>query len=134
MNVRKFVLRTTGFLALGQVICIAAMIGIFAMLNQLDYTVIVGGSLGGLLAIGNFFLMAVGSELAADKAAKEDVKGGKSLIKTSYRMRLLILGVLLLVFAKSGHCHILALVGPLFFTFPIIAVLEFFRKSGERSK
>ena len=131
MNARKFILRETALLAIGEAVCIAAMIGIFALLGNLDYTVILGGILGGILAIGNFFFMAIASNTAADKAAEQDVKQGKAMIKGSYFGRLLVIGLLLFVFAKSGHCNVLAMACPLFFVFPILTVIEFFRKSGE---
>ena len=131
MNTRKFIIRETVFLAIGEAVCIAAMVGIFALLSQLDYTVILGGILGGLLAVGNFFFMALSSNAAADKAADQQVKEGKAAVKLSYYTRLLVLGILLFVFAKSGHCQLLALVCPLFFVFPILTVIEFFRKTGE---
>lgn len=131
MNARKFILRQTALLSLGELICIGAMIGIFALLGHFDYTVVLGGVLGGLLAVGNFFFMAIASDAAADRAVNQDVKSGKSFMKISYRMRLLIIAVLLFVFAKSGHCNLLAMGCPLFFVFPIIMVIEFFRKAGE---
>lgn len=131
MNSRKFILRQTGLLALGELICIAAMIGLFALLGFLDYKVIVGGVIGGLLAVGNFFFMAITSDAAADKAMEQDVKSGKSAMKLSYSTRLIILGVLMFVFAKSGHCNVIAMACPLFFVFPIIVVIEFFRKAGK---
>ena len=134
MNPRKFILRETALLGVGELVCVAAMVGVFAMLGNFDYTVILGGVIGALIAVGNFFFMAIASNAAADKAAEDDVKTGKSMIKVSYGMRLLIIGVLLFVFAKSGHCNLLALVCPLFFVFPIITVIEFFRKSGESKK
>lgn len=130
MNSRKFILRQTGLLALGELICTAAMIGLFALLGFLDYKVIVGGVIGGLLAVGNFFFMAITSDAAADKAMEQDVKSGKSAMKLSYSTRLIILGVLMFVFAKSGHCNVIAMACPLFFVFPIIMVIEFFRKAG----
>jgi hypothetical protein len=40
------------------------------------------------------------------------------------------MAVLLLVFAKSGHCNALAMVCPLVLVFPILTVIEFFRKAG----
>lgn len=134
MNPRKFILRETALLGAGELVCVAAMVGIFAMLGYFDYTVVLGGVIGALIAVGNFFFMAIASNAAADKAVEDDVKTGKSMIKVSYGMRLLIIGVLLFVFAKSGHCNLLALVCPLFFVFPIITVIEFFRKSGESKK
>lgn len=130
MNSRKFILRETALLAIGELICITAMIGVFALLGYFDYKVIIGGIIGGVLAVGNFFFMAIASDAAADKAADQDVKEGKKAIKISYQMRLLILGVLMFLFAKSGHCNVLAMACPLFFVFPVIMVVEFFRKSG----
>ena len=130
MNTRKFIIRETALLAIGEAICVAVMIGLFALLGYFDYKVVLGGVLGGVLSVGNFFFMAIASNAAADKAMEQDVKGGKSVMKASYRMRLLVIGVLLFLLAKSGHCNVLALVIPLFFTFPVIMVIEFFRKAG----
>ncbi len=130
MNSRKFILRETGLLALGEGVCVLAMVGIFALLNSFSYKVVVGGLLGLLIAVGNFFLMAIAADAAADKAMEDDVKTGKQAIKASYSMRMIVIGVLLFLFAKSGHCNLIAMVVPLFLVFPIISVIEFFRKSG----
>lgn len=131
MDSRKFILRETAMLAIGELICTAIMVGLFALLGQFSYKVILGGIAGLILAVGNFFLMAIASDTAADKATQEqDVKTGQKLIKASYGLRLLIIGVLLFLLAKSGHFHVLAMACPLFFVFPIIMVIEFFRKSG----
>ena len=131
MNARKFILRETALLAVAETVCVAAMVGVFALLGYFDYKVVLGGIIGGILSVGNFFFMAIASNAAADKAVEQDVKQGKSAMKASYRIRLLVIGVLLFLFAKSGHCNVLALVCPLFFVFPSIMVIEFFRKSGE---
>lgn len=131
MKSRNFILRETLVLTIGEAVCVAAMAGIFALLGFFSYKVILGGILGAVLAVGNFFFMAIASDAAADKAVEQDIKAGKAAMKVSYRMRLLVLGVLLFLFAKSGHCNLIALVCPLFFVFPVIMVTEFFRKSGE---
>lgn len=131
MNTRKFIIRETALLAAGELLCTGAMVGIFALLGRFDYTVVLGGIFGVILAVGNFFFMAIASNAAADKAMDQQVKEGKSVMKVSYRMRLLVIGVLLFVLAKTGHCNVLALVCPLFFVFPVIMVIEFFRKSGD---
>ncbi len=131
MKSRKFILRETLLLIIGQLLCGSAMIGIYALLGKLSYKVFLGGAIGIVLAVGNFFFMAIASDAAADKATDQDVKSGKSLMKISYRMRLLVLAALLILCAKSGHCNTLSLVLPLFFVFPIIMVIEFFRKSGD---
>jgi len=96
--------------------------------------VLAGGVAGGLLSTLNFFFMAVGTSLAADKAEAQDVKGGKATLQISMLLRYLVLFVLLFALAKSGQCDILALALPLAFVRPILAVGEFFRKTGDSPK
>lgn len=131
MDSRKFVFQETAVVAAGQVVCVGAMFGIFALLGCFDRTVLLGGIAGALLAVLNFFFMAVGALMAADKAVNQDVGGGKATIKTSYLLRMVLLAVVLFAFAKSGWCNVVALVLPLAFVRPIITIAEFFRKPGE---
>lgn len=128
MESRKFVVKQTGILAVGQTICVAAMVGIFALLGHYDQTVLLGGIFGGVLAIANFFFMAVGATLAADRAEKQDVKGGQALVQSSYMLRMALLAVILFALVKSGLCNVIAVVLPLAFNRPIITISEFFRK------
>ena len=131
MNSRQFVLRETGMLAVGEAICTALMVGVFALAGYYNTSVLIGGMGGAVMAVGNFFLMAVAADAAADKAVNGDVKGGKELVKASFRMRLLVMAGLLFLFAKSGICNLIAMIVPLVLTRIIITVIEFFRKSGE---
>ena len=130
MDSRKYVLKQTAIIALGQVFCVGAMIGIYALLGQFDRTVLLGGIVGGALAVLNFLVMAVGAMIAADKAMAQDVKGGKATVRMSMILRLALLGVVLIAFAKSGLCNVLAMVLPLAFTRPILMFAEFFGKAG----
>ncbi len=131
MDSRKLVLTETATVAIGQVIGVGAMLGVFALLGKFDTTVLLGGIVGGLLATGNFLFMAIGAMLAADKAEKQDVKGGNSTIQLSYLVRLVLLFVLMFAFVKSGLCNVFAIVLPLIFVRPTITIAEFFRKKGE---
>lgn len=133
MKSRKFIVRETLLLLLGEFVGAAIVAGLFAVLGKFDYKVALGAGIGAILATANFFFMAIASDSAADKAMEQDVKGGKATIKTSFYLRMIAIAVLLVVFAKSGHCNIIAMVVPLFFAFPVLMVIEFFRKSG-RSK
>ena len=128
MDSRKIVYNETAIVAIGEAICTAAMIGIFALLGKFDLRVLWGGLIGAALSVGNFFFMAIFVTLAADKAQQQDVEGGKKLVKGTYPLRLLVLALLLVVFIKSGFCNILALLIPLVFVRPVITVAEFFRK------
>ena len=132
MDSRKLVYRESGIIALGEAICLAVMLAIFAMLGYFDSSVLLGGILGTLLAVLNFFFMAVSATLASDKAQEQDVKGGAALMKGSYALRMLVIFVILFALVKSGLCNPIASVLPLVFVQPIITVAEFFRKSGEK--
>ena len=128
---RKIVFQQTAIVALGQLICVAAMCGIYALLGDFDIRVLLGGAVGALLAVLNFFFMAVGTALAADKAENQDVNGGKRVMQTSYFLRMALLALVLFACAKSELFNLLALVLPLIFVRPTLSIAEFFRKSGD---
>ena len=132
MQERKFILKETAIVALGVGICVAVMIGIFALLGHFDWKVLTGGIIGGLLSVANFLFMAIGASLAADKAQEQNVKGGQALIRNSYMLRLAVLFVILFACAKGGIANPIALVLPLIFVRPVLMVAEFFRKKEER--
>ena len=128
MDVRKELLRQTGVVALGEALGVAAMIGVFVLLGKFDISVLWGGIVGGLVAIANFFVMAIGVNIAADKAQNQDVKGGQAAIKGSYLLRMILMVVVLVAFAKSGICNVIALVVPLVFVRFTLTLWEFFRR------
>ena len=135
MDMRKYVLRQTGVVALGEVIGVAAMLGIFALLGSFDHAVLLGGIVGAAVAVANFFVMAIGVNIAADKAENQNVKGGQATIKASYMLRLVGMTIVLFAFAKSGLCNVIALVVPLIFTRFTLTLQEFFkRKPGEKTE
>ncbi len=127
---RKIVWNQTARIAIGEAVCVGLMYGIYGLLHKLALPVILGGIVGAVLAIGNFFFMAVIATLAADKAQAQDVEGGQKLMKSSYPIRILLLAVVLVVCAISGYFDVLALALPLLFVRPIIMIWEFFGKKG----
>ena len=131
MDSRRFVLKETAIVLLGEILCSGAMVGIFALLGKYNSAVLLGAAVGAVLATLNFFFMAVGATLAADKAENQNVKGGKAMIQSSYLIRLVVLFAILFAFAKSGLCNVIALVVPLIFVRPVLTIAEFFRKPGE---
>lgn len=130
MESRKIVYRETGIVAIGVAVCTAVMMLVFALLGRFHLSVLWGSLAGAVLSIGNFFFMALGASLAADKAENQDVKGGSLLVRNSYMVRLLILLIVLIACAKSGVFNLIALVIPLLFVRPTLTVAEFFRKKG----
>lgn len=125
---RRVVLQETGKIAVGEAICVAVMVAVFALLGRYSLQVLLGGIAGGILAILNFFFMAVAASQAMDKAVQQDVKGGQKQIKLNYSLRMIVLFVILFALVKSGACNALASVLPLFFVRITITVAEFFRK------
>lgn len=130
MESRKIVYRETGIVAIGVTVCTAVMMLVYALLGRFELSVLWGGLMGAVLSIGNFFLMALGTSLAADKAENQDVKGGSLLVRNSYMLRLLVLFVMLILCAKTEVFNLIALVLPLVFVRPTLTVVEFFRKKG----
>ena len=125
---RKLVFKETAIIAVGEVICVALMCVVYAIIGKFQVSVLLGGLVGLVLATGNFFFLAVVATLAADRAQAQDVAGGQKLMKSSYPIRLLVLAGLLILCAKSGVFDVLALVLPLLFVRPIMMAAEFFRK------
>lgn len=134
MNSRKIVFKETAVVFIGMLIFTPAMIGVFALLGYFDFSVLLGGIIGSVLAILNFFVMAIAACLAADKAQNQDVKGGRKILQLSQTIRYILLFVLLLAFAKSGLCNTIAMALPVLVVRPIISFAEFFRKSGGETK
>lgn len=129
---RKIVLRETAVVAIGVVICTAVMYGVYWLLSQFSVKVLLGGIIGSVLAVANFFFMAVGTSLAADKAEQQNVKGGQGIIQMSMLIRYAVLFVILFACGKSGLFDLISLVLPLVFVRPVLTFAEFFRKSGDK--
>ena len=127
---RKLVLKETALIAIGELICVALMCGVYALIGKFALSVLLGGLVGLLVATGNFFFLAMIATLAADRAENQDVEGGQKLMKSSYPIRLLAMAVVLILCAKSGIFDVIALVLPLVFVRPILTIAEFFRKKG----
>ena len=130
MDSRKIVFQETSVIAIGEAICVPLMLLAFFLCGKFDRTVVFGGIAGALIAVANFFFMAMSTSLAADKALQEDVKGGQATMQFSYIFRLIFMFGALAVCAKSGVMDLLALVIPVLLVRPIIMFAEFFRRKG----
>ena len=127
---RKYVLKETALIAVGELLCVALMCGVYGLLGKFNISVLLGGLVGLLVATGNFFALAVIATLASDKAEAGDPMSGQKLMKGSYPIRLLVMAGVLILCAKSGFFDVIALVFPLLFVRPILTIAEFFRKKG----
>ena len=127
---RKLVLKETALIAAGEILCVAIMCVVYALIGKFQISVLLGGLAGLLVATDNFFALAVVATLASDKAEAGDPIAGQKLMKSSYPIRLLAMAGVLILCAKSGAVDVIALVLPLLFVRPILTIAEFFRKKG----
>ena len=131
MDVRKFITKKLIMLGISECVIVAIMSVVFVAFERFDVTVVIGGIAGSILAIANFFFMAMAADSAADSAVAQDVKTGKNKIRSSYLTRTVVFFLILLVLAKTGWANPIALVVPFFAVRPLIMVDEFFRKPKE---
>lgn len=130
MNSRKIVFQETGIIAIGELICTGAMVGVFAALGYFTMNVLWGALFGAFVTIANYFFMAVVVSLAADKAHAGDVQQAQKMVKLSSAVRLLAMAAVLFVAIKL-EANVLALLLPLLFERPVLMLAEFFRKKGD---
>lgn len=132
MNCKNTAFRETRTVIIGQILCTAVMIAVFAVFGKYQMSVLLGGIAGAAIATANFFLMSFFVNRAADMAEAQDIAGGQKLIQLSYMGRMLGLFLVLILLAKSGYFHALSLVLPLAFTRPILTIAEIFKMKGEK--
>ena len=130
MDSRKIVFRETGIIAVGEFVCSAIMVGIFAALGYFQMNVLWGALAGCFVMIANYFFMAVTVSLAADRAERGEVKQAQNMVQLSSTVRLIVMGLALALLIKLG-ANTLAVVLPLVFARPILMLAEFFRKKGD---
>ena len=130
MDSRKIVWKETAIMAVGLLLCGAAMVAVFALLGYFQMNVLWGALAGSLVMIANFFLMAVVVTLATDRANNGQVKQAQKMVQLSSLVRLLLMGGALFVAIKSGT-NVVATALPLAFARPTLMLAEFFRKKGD---
>ena len=130
MDNRKYVFTQAAIVLLGELVLSALMVGIFALLDYFDLSVVLGAAAGSLIAAVNHLVLILGVIAAADKAEKQDVKGGQMLVQMSYLGRLIGLFLILILCAKSGIFNLIALALPLAFTRPVLTIAEYLNKKG----
>ena len=55
MESKKIVFRETAIIALGQLVCTGLMFAVFALLGKFDRSVLLGGVIGSVMTVANFF-------------------------------------------------------------------------------
>lgn len=130
MDSRKIVFKETAIVAVGELICCAAMVGVFAALGKFEMNVLWGAIAGALVMTANYFFMAVTVSLATDRARNGEVAQAKRMVQLSSIVRLVLMGLALVLGIVLG-ANPVAILLPLLFVRPVLLLAEFFRKKGD---
>ena len=100
------------------------MQSVFLIIGKWDYTVLLGGMLGFIASVGNFFLMGVSVQSAVTKEEKD----AKNTMKLSQSLRLLFLFVIAVIAYVVPVFHVIAVIIPYIFPRLAIALVPILRK------
>ena len=127
-NNKNPVIGETLRLSLGMLICLAAMLGVYWLMGKFSTLILISGAVGTLVAIGNFFFMAVGLSNLVESATEAQIK-----LRTqgSFMVRTFAILAILVVAIKVLGCDAIATLVPLLFTRPILTVEQFILKAKE---
>lgn len=118
MKPQKAVIQETRRIAVGTAILCAAMLLVFLVLGKMTGLVALGALIGYVLAVGNFFVMAMDVQRLTegiDPSAENAVKTAKAKMRLSYNRRMLAMVVLLGLAIYFLNVNWIAAVMPLIF-------------------
>lgn len=131
MKTKNPVITETLRILVGMVLCLGGMLGVYALIGKFSIAVLIGGIVGTVIAVGNFFFMAIGLSNLADDATESRIR---IRTQSSFLIRTVAMLGLLAVAIYFGKCDALATLLPLLFIRPILTVEQFIlksRKSGD---
>lgn len=100
------------------------MQSVFLIIGKWDITILLGGILGFIASVGNFFLMG----LSVQSAVNKDEKDAKTTMKLSQSLRLLLLFVIAVIGYVVPVFNIIAVIIPYIFPRLAIALTPLLRK------
>jgi len=107
-------------------VMIAVMVSLFVAFGYFDLTVVLGALLGGTVAFLNFFFLAV----SVEKAVKKE-QNPKMVAASSYSLRMLFIGVMIVLAIKSPYFNYIAMVIPLIFPRIAIMIINLLKKRAK---
>ncbi|MBR5262468.1 MAG: hypothetical protein IKV49_01475 [Clostridia bacterium] len=118
------IIRETAYIFAFTLIFSALMQAVFLVIGKWNYTILLGNLLGGLAAVGNFFIMG----LSVQSALGKEEKDAKSTMKLSQMLRTLLLFIIAVIGHVAPCFNLLAVVIPYIFPRFAIALRPFFNK------
>lgn len=131
-NIQPAVKKETKRVALSTLTGVVLMVIVFFVLHMVmperipfDYTVILGGIVGGIVAVLNFFLMGLTVQKVA---AAQDEELARTFMKNSYKWRLLMQMLWVIIAIMVPIFQVVAGVAPLLFPSIGIKILGIMKK------
>ena len=129
----KEAIAQVGRIAVGEAIGVGLMLVIYGLLGKFTVKVLLGGLLGGALAVLNFLFLSMAVIRAADRAQQGDAAKATLSVQASSVYRLVGMAVVLFLALKAELCDPVAALLPLLFVRMIISLMEFFGKERDDS-
>ena len=132
MQKHREILRQVCRLMVALAVCVAIMLGVYALLGAFTSSVVVGAILGFVLAVGNFVSLSITVSNAMDRAARDkDPQRAQLSIQASGVIRLLVLAAIYILLFRAKVCDPVAALLPLLMAQAVLKLEEFFRKDDE---
>lgn len=132
MQKHREILRQVCRLMVALTVCVAIMLGVYALLGAFTSSVVVGAILGFVLAVGNFVSLSITVSNAMDRAARDkDPQRAQLSIQASGVIRLLVLAAIYILLFRAKVCDPVAALLPLLMAQAVLKLVEFFRKDDE---
>ena len=132
MQKHREILRQVCRLMVALAVCVAIMLGVYALLGAFTPSVVVGAILGFVLAVGNFVSLSITVSNAMDRAARDkDPQRAQLSIQASGVIRLLVLAAIYILLFRAKVCDPVAALLPLLMAQAVLKLVEFFRKDDE---
>ena len=129
----KEAIAQVGRIAVGEAIGVGLMLAVYGLLGKFTVKVLLGGLLGGALAVLNFLFLSMAVIRAADRAQQGDAAKATLSVQASSVYRLVGMAVVLFLALKAELCDPVAALLPLLFVRMIISLMEFFGKERDDS-
>ena len=129
-KIEPVVYKETANIALWTLILSAVMQAVFLVIGKWDYTVLLGNLLGGGTAVLNFFVMALGVQMAVEKSSDD----AKHTLKLSQSMRFIVLFIVVALGAVLKCFNVFSVVIPLLFPRIAIFIRLFAKKKNTVDK
>ncbi len=120
--------------AAGEIVCVALMLGVYALLGRMTLPVLLGALFGAAASVLNFLALSMTVSRAADRAEAGEAEKAKLSVQGSSVVRLIVLAAAYVLVLSAKVCDPLAAILPLLFTQVSLNVTEYFRKDGDGKK